>query len=203
MRALLVVVLASCPFLVGCGQAADVPSPLTSPASPSDVVGSGTQAAKAPAVDAVEVPFHSEVTWTKAEGSITALCTHTPPAGTVYLQRNTITGEAISTHLGKGEYEGHTCVYGTPPTTTTGPIFKGWIDDVRWTAANGDVLLAVSEFQRWTGAFGASTAIEKVTFLDGGTGRFQYAEGEGMSYVDAPGKTALYDGTLRYGKKQK
>jgi hypothetical protein len=44
-------------------------------------------------------------------------------------------------------------------------------------------------------------AVDRVTFQSGGTGRFQYAEGEGMSYVNAPARTAVYDGTLRYGRK--
>ena len=105
---------------------------------------------------------------------------------------------AVSTHLGPGEYENHTCVYGTP---TTGP--QGWFADIRWTADNGDVLLATSDFLYWTGKPGQSVAVDKVTFQNGGTGRFQFAEGEGMAYVDAPARTALYEGTLRYGKKSR
>jgi hypothetical protein len=46
-------------------------------------------------------------------------------------------------------------------------------------------------------------AVDKVTFHNGGTGRFEYAEGDGMCYVDAPARTAMYEGTLRYGKKDK
>ena len=111
--------------------------------------------------------------------------------------RNTNKGNAVSTHLGTGEYENHTCVYGDPGKP------EGWFADIRWTAANGDVLLATSDFLYWTGKPGQSVAVDEVTFQNGGTGRFQYAEGRGMAYVDAPARTATYDGTIRYGKKQK
>ena len=196
MRVVFVVILASGLCLAGCGPTADNPS-VGNPASPTAVIGSGSAAAT-PSADSVEVPFHSEVTWAKTEGSLISLCTHPLPAGKVYLARNTITGTAISTHLGAGEYEGHTCVYGPP-----GGPFQGWFGDVRWTAANGDVLLATSEFLHWTGVPGKSIAIEAVTFHDGGTGRFQYAEGTAEAQVNAPGRSAEYNGALRYGKKEK
>jgi hypothetical protein len=198
MRPLLIFVLASGLLLAGCAQAADGPVALASPAAPTAGLGSDSQAAAAPGAKSVEMPFHSEVTWAKSEGSLVSLCTHPLPAGKVYLARNTITGTAISTHLGAGEYEGHTCVYGPP-----GGPFQGWFGDVRWTAANGDVLLATSEFLRWTGTPGQSIAIEAATFLDGGTGRFRYAEGTAETQVNAPGRTAEYNGALRYGNKEK
>ncbi len=203
MRVLLIAILSAGLFAAACGPAADQPGVLNSPAGPTAVVSSGIQAVKAPAVDAVEVPFHSEIAWTKVvNGGDPGPCLAlhgAPPAGTSYLMRNTNEGSAVSTHLGAGEYENHTCVYGilTPFTP------KGWVADIRWIAANGDVLLATSDFLYWTGQPGKSVAVDRVRFQDGGTGRFQYARGEGMSYVDAPGKTALYDGTLRYGKKEK
>ena len=53
-------------------------------------------------------------TWEKTPGSDISLCTHALPAGKVYLMRNTNRGIAVSTHLGTGEYENHTCVYGDP-----------------------------------------------------------------------------------------
>jgi hypothetical protein len=198
MRALLIAVLAAGLFLVGCGQAADSPGALASPAAPTSGVKSDSQAAAAPGAKIVEVPFHSELVWTKTEGSLTSLCTRPLPAGKVYLQRNTIQASAVSTHLGPGEYEGHTCVYGTKEL---GP--EGWFGDMRWMADNGDVLLGVSEFQQWTGVPGRSVAIEKVSFIDGGTGRFLFAEGEGISHVNAPERTTMYEGTLRYGRKNK
>ena len=191
MRVQLVVVLASGLLLGGCGQYADRPT--IDPVSPTSVVGASSAAAQSTA----EVPFHSELTWTKTEGSQVSLCTHALPEGRVYLMRNTIRGTAVSTHLGAGEFEGHTCVYGTPGKPA------GWFADYRWTAANGDVLVSTSAFLYWTGQPGASVAVDKVTFENGGTGRFEFAEGEGMAYVNAPQRTATFDGLLRYGNKEK
>jgi hypothetical protein len=190
MRVLLVI-LASGLFLVGCGQSANTPAALVAPVAPTAAAASSPTTANGH----VDVPFHSELTWEKIPGSDTSLCTHPLPAGKVYVMRNTNRGIAVSTHLGTGEYENHTCVYGTPGRP------EGWFADIRWTAANGDVLLATSDFQRWTGTPGQSVAIDVVTFLNGGTGRFQFAEGEGMAYVNAPERTAVYEGTLRYGRK--
>jgi hypothetical protein len=148
--------------------------------------------------EGVEVPFHSEIAWSKVERSDVALCVVPPPAGRVYLMRNTLSGTAVSTHLGKGAFLGHTCVYGTPER---GP--EGWLMDVRFTAANGDVLLANARFIRWTGTPGQSVALEEITFQDGGTGRFQFAKGGGTCSVNAPARTAVYEGSLRYGQKAK
>ena len=196
MQLHLAVVLASGLILTGCGQDAGTPAMLTSPTGPTAVTGSGATGSSTPSANDVEVPFHSEITWDKTGGSSdVSLCTRTPPAGKVYLFRNTNTGIAVTTHLGTGAYENHTCVYGTPGKP------EGWIADIRWTAANGDVLLATSVSLYWTGKPGQSVAVDKVTFQNGGTGRFQFAEGEGMSYVDAPARTAVYDGTLQYGRK--
>lgn len=197
MRALFIAMLAAGLCLAGCGQAADSPSVLNNPVSPTVDTGSGSSAAKTGAADSVEVPFHSELTWEKIPGSDISLCTHPLPPGKVYMARNTNKGMAVSTHLGAGEYENHTCVYGDPGKP------EGWFADIRWTAANGDILLATSAFLYWTGKPGQSVAVDRVTFQNGGTGRFQFAEGEGMAYVNAPARTAVYEGTLRYGKKEK
>ena len=197
MQLHLAAVLASGLILTGCGQDAGTPAMLTSPTGPTAVTGAGAAGSSTPSASQVEVPFHSELTWEKIPGSDISLCTHPLPEGRIYLMRNTNKGIAVSTHLGTGEYENHTCVYGTPGKP------EGWVADIRWTAANGDVLLATSVSLYWTGKPGQSVAVDKVTFQNGGTGRFQYAEGEGMSYVDAPARTAVYDGTLRYGKKAK
>ena len=206
MRALFVVMVAGGLCLAGCGQAADSPVVLDNPVGPSLITGSGSAAAKTGAAGTVEVPFHSELTWEKIPGSDISLCTHSLPAGKVYLQRNTNKGVAVSTHLGAGTYENHTCVYGTPGTPgppATPPKPEGWFADIRWTAANGEILLATSDFLYWTGKPGQSVAVDRVTFQNGGTGRFLFAKGEGMAYVDAPARTAVYEGTLRYGKKEK
>lgn len=207
MRPLSIVLLISALSAAGCGQTADNPGALASPAAPTSVLRSDSQAASAPATKTVEVPFHSEIAWTKVVNGGDAspcLALHgAPPAGTSYLMRNANEGSAVSAHLGTGKYENHTCVYGKPATETTKMFPMGWFADLRWTAANGDVLLATSDFLYWTGKPGQSVAVDKVTFQNGGTGRFQFAEGEGMSYVDAPARTAVYEGTLRYGKKSK
>jgi hypothetical protein len=176
--------------ILACGQNAHHPSVLHSPTSPT-AVGTGD------AAGTQDVPFHSELAWQKVEGTQISLCTHPLPAGKIYLMRNTVTATAVSTHLGTGDYEGHTCVYGTPAAP------EGWFSDVRWTAANGDMLLANAAFRQWTGIPGKSVAIEDVTFMSGGTGRFEFAEGQAVCYVNAPGRTAVYDGALRYGKKEK
>lgn len=185
-------VFASGLLIAACGQDANHPTLIATPTAPSAVGASG-----ATSTARVEVPFHSDVVWQKTEGTQVGLCTVPPPPGKMYLMRNTITATAVSTHLGTGDYLGHTCVYGTP----AGP--EGWFSDVRWTAANGDVLLATGAFREWTGVPGRSVAIEDVTFQDGGTGRFQFAQGQAVCHVNAPGRTAVYEGSLRYGKMEK
>jgi hypothetical protein len=188
----LFIALASAPLILGCGSNANHSSVFDTPISPT-ALGTGDTAA----VGTPDVPFHSELAWRKVEGTQISLCTHPLPAGKMYLMRNTITATALSTHLGAGDYLGHTCVYGT----AAGP--EGWFSDVRWTAANGDVLLANAVFRQWTGVPGKSVAIEDVTFVSGGTGRFEIAEGQAICHVDAPGRSAVYAGALRYGKKEK
>ena len=189
MRSALVVALVAGLALTGCARSTDAPHAFAAPAAPT-AVGANTSPSSA------DLPFRSEIVWTKTEGSEISLCTHPLPAGKVYLMRNHQTGTAVTTHLGAGEFEGHTCVYGA-----TRP--EGWFGEWRWTAANGDVLLATSEFQYWTGVPGKSIAVDTVTFQDGGTGRFLVAEGEGMAYVNAPARTAVFEGLLRYGRKEK
>jgi len=208
MRELLIVFLASGLSMAGCGQAAVGPGALASPAAPTSVLGSDAQAASAPAAKTVEVPFHSEVTWTKVvNGGDPGPCQDlhgNPPDGMIYLMRNTNEGVAVSTHLGTGDYVNHTCVYGRIVDGKPAPA--GWLADVRWTAANGDELYATSAFVRWVITPEARVAIENVTFRDGETGRFAFAEGQAECQVNVTGplaRTATYEGTLRYGKKEK
>lgn len=182
-------------ILTGCGHDAGRSTYLASPVGPT--AGGGSGSVPPSAKHEAFVPFRSEITWAKIPGSEISLCTRALPDGKIYLMRNTNRGIAVTTHLGTGEYENHTCVYGTPGKP------EGWFADIRWTAANGDVLVATSDFLYWTGKPGQSVAVDKVTFHNGGTGRFEYAEGDGMCYVDAPARTAMYEGTLRYGKKDK
>lgn len=169
-------------ILTGCGYDTDRSSANTSPVGPTAVAPTSVPMT-VPAEGDAAVPFHSELTWEKIPGSDSSLCTRPLPSGKVYLMRNTNRGIAVSTHLGRGEYENHTCVYGTPGKP------EGWLADIRWTAANGDVLLATSDFQYWTGTPGKSVAVDTVKFQDGGPGRFAYADGNGMCYVDAPART--------------
>jgi len=205
MRALFIVLLASSVCLAGCGQASDSPMTTLNPAGPTAGIGSGSAAAQSAAAKEVEVPFRSEITWTKVvNGGVPDLCQGlhgNPPEGMVYLMRNTSEGPSVSTHLGAGDFQIRTCVYGRIVDGKRVPL--GWLADMRWTAANGDVLLATSRFLYWTGQPGRSVAVDSVTFQNGGTGRFAFAEGDGMSYVNAPEGTAVYEGTLRYGKKEK
>jgi hypothetical protein len=198
MRSSLLAVLVSGLFLAACDGNAAKPSALANPVSPTAVSGSGSDTSATENAEPVAVPFHAEVVWQKIEGSDVALCTRQPPAGMVYKQHNAQYGTAVATHLGTADFEGHTCVYGPP---AGGPA--GWLGEVRWTAANGDVLLTTSEFLNWTGTPGKSVAMEHVTFQGGGTGRFQFATGEASCAVNAPARTATYDGLLRYGKKEK
>ena len=208
MRELFIVILASGLCLIGCGQAADGPRALASPAAPTSGITADSQAASAPADRTVEVPFHSDIAWTKVvNGGNPGSCQGLhgdPPAGMAYLMRNTSEGPAVSSHLGAGVFEIHTCVYGRVVDGRPAPA--GWLADMHWTAANGDALLATSKFVTWATESGARFAVDKVTFQNGGGGRFQFAEGEAESrvYVSGPlAGHAVYDGTLRYGKKEK
>ena len=203
MRPLLVVLLVSGLVVVGCGSTSDKPMAIDNPAGPTVGAGSGSTATQA-----VEVPFHSEITWTKVVNGGDAgpcLALHgDAPGGMVYLMRNTSEGPAVSSHLGAGEFEIHTCVYGWVVDGKPAPA--GWLADMRWVAANGDELLATSKFVTWAMESGARFAVDKVTFQNGGSGRFQAAEGEAESrvYVSGPlAGHAIYDGSLRYGKRDK
>lgn len=194
MRARLVVIVALAVFLAACGQQAGGTADPVNSVAPSATAGSSSAIAS----DA-ELPFHSEISWTsKTVGYDVALCSYPPPVGKAYIMRNTNKGTHVTTHLGTGDYENHTCVYGV----AGGPP-EGWIADVHWTAANGDVLHAKSVFQYWTGAVGKSTAIDTFTFENGGTGRFEFVEGGGTAFVDTQTRLAGNDGVIRFGKKVK
>ena len=129
MRVLFVVMLASGLCLAGCGQAADRPVVLDNPVGPSLITGSGSAAAQASGAKAVEVPFHSEITWTKVvNGGVPDPCQGlhgNPPEGMVYLMRNTSEGPAVSTHLGAGDFQIRTCVYGTGSSTGSACLWGG------------------------------------------------------------------------------
>jgi hypothetical protein len=199
MRVTLVPIVALTLFLVGCGRSGDRPNEMVSPIGPTAV----TEPSSTPGESMIEVPFRSEIVWEKTmTGVPTGHCSQTLPEGLIYLWLTHNEGIAVSSHLGTGAYENYLCVFGSVVEGKPAP--QGWYaESIRWTAANGDVLLATSVFQRWTGTPGKSIAIDNVTFHDGGTGRFQFAAGEGTAYVNAPARTALYEGALRYGRKEK
>jgi hypothetical protein len=198
MRVRLAVSLLCALFLVACSQAPNGPSSAVNAVSPTAV-----SQAPAAAANLVEVPFHSELAWDKTMNEVPAgHCPRALPDGIVYLWLTHNVGTHTTTHLGTGPYENFLCVFGRVIDGKPAPV--GWYaETVQWTAANGDVLLAKSEFQRWTGTPGKSVAIEAVTFQNGGTGRFRFAKGDATSYINAPERTAVYEGALRYGKTEK
>ena len=161
-----------------------------------------------------QLPFHSEVQWDFVqhplpEGRCTADLPDLPdlPAPLSYLWYTELSGTAISTHLGRGPFEGGICIYGQLTDPGAAPpdngIPFGWMDGrMVLTAANGDRLLA--EF--WSTGFTAPPGTpgwaftEEGNFVDGGTGRFLHAEGDLFGVVDAVAQTAVYDGWIRFGK---
>jgi hypothetical protein len=172
-------------------------------ASPGDV-------GSAPVTGRV-LPFHSEVTWQVEQVPVPeGRCTEPLPDGLAYLWLSRIPGVAHTTHLGTGSYYVELCVYGiltnpdAPPPANGIPM--GWYADVQiWTAANGDELKATGRMIGFTSAPGTPgfKFIESLTFLDGGTGRFAFAEGTGTGLVDPVAQTAVYDGWIRYGRNEK
>jgi hypothetical protein len=156
--------------------------------------------------------FHSEVTILNFEQVPVPAgrCTEPLPPGLSYLWLTKATGTATSTHLGTGPYYIELCVYGLLTNPAVPPpgngIPMGWLTDVEiWTAANGDQLLGTGELIGFTAPppTPGFQFIESLTFLDGGTGRFAFAEGTGQGIIDPVTGAAVYDGWIRYGKKGK
>jgi hypothetical protein len=155
-----------------------------------------------------QLPFHADVTWAFRQVPLPpGRCTEPLPAGLDYLWMTELWGDIVSTHLGAGRIEGSICLYGqltnpgAPPPENGIPM--GWVQGrIDLVAANGDRL----KMTAWSTGFTAPPGtpgfkfIEEVRFLDGGTGRFARAEGEGVGYVDPIGLTAVYDGWIRYGQ---
>ncbi len=168
-----------------------------------------TQGAQVASSSTTRLPFHSEVVWHAEQVPVPeGRCTKPVPEGLTVLWLSRIAGAADTTHLGTGPYYVELCVYGqltspgAPPPGNGIPM--GWYPDVQmWTAANGDKLMGTGELLGFTAPPGTpgSKFIESLRFLDGGTGRFEYAEGEGRGLVDVVAGTAVYDGWIRYGKK--
>lgn len=158
------------------------------------------------------LPFHSEIAYQPPEQVPVpeGKCTEPVPEGLAYLWLSRIHGTANSTHLGNGSYYAELCIFGmmtdpaAPPPTNGIPM--GWHVMLQvWTAADGDELSATGRMIGFTAPPGTPgfKFIESLSFLDGGTGRFEYAEGTGTGFVDPVAQTAVYDGWLRYGKRDK
>lgn len=155
------------------------------------------------------LPFHSEIRWQVEQVPIPeGRCTRPLPPGMSYLWLSRINGTHVSTHLGKGPYAIEICIYGqlTDPTAPPGQngIPMGWYAVMQvWTAANGDTLQATGELIGFTAPppTPGFKFIESLRFLDGGTGRFEHAQGEGTGLVDPVAQTAVYEGWIAYHKK--
>jgi hypothetical protein len=155
------------------------------------------------------LPFHSECSWDHVQVPLPAgRCTDPLPHGMRYLWLSRITGTTNSTYLGRGTAEGSTCIYGQLTDPGADPpangIPMGWQNGVlMFTAANGDQLHAAdihtTGFTAPPGTPGRKF-IEAGVFVDGGTGRFQHAEGEFTAAVDPVTRVAVYDGWIRFGK---
>ena len=199
-----VAVIAAAGVSATCGLKDDA-----SAAAPSSVVAAPAEQEQR-AGAGQQVPFHSEVAWEFEQLPIPmGRCAQAVPDGLSYLWFSQIVGTATSTHLGTGPYEIDLCLYGILTDPGADPpnngIPMGWYADRQvWTAANGDQLKATGALIGFTAPPGTpgSKFIESLSFLDGGTGRFEYAAGSGRGLVDSTAQTAVYDGVIRYGRQQ-
>ncbi len=196
-------------LLAGCAPGG-VRSASLVPSSPTPVSASTSQVGPASTPGGeVRLPFHSEMTWQVEQVPVPAdKCTRELP-GLSLLWLSQISGTATSSHLGTGPYYAELCMFGiltapdSPPPDNGIPL-NWYIQTQTWTAANGDRLMATGELAGFTTPPDDPNLkfIENLRFLDGGTGRFEFAEGEGTGIVD-PAGTCVYDGWIRYGRKQK
>jgi len=157
------------------------------------------------------LPFHSEIAIHQIQyvPIPAGRCTE-PPEGLSYLFLARGNGTHTSTHLGAGPFRIEHCVYGlltdpgAPPPANGIPM--GYDAGERiFTAANGDQLLGTAAFIGFTAPPPTPgwQFIESLTFLDGGTGRFEFAEGTGQCLIDNTDLSAVCDGWIRYGKTDK
>lgn len=197
MRPLIAIVLAA-GLVAGACEAPQLEAPM----GPDELAMNASPAS-------VQLPFHSEVDWDFVQVPLpSGRCTGELPEGLSYLWLTELTGTAVSTHLGRGAFEGSLCLYGQLTNPEADPpdngIPFGWMEgELVLTAANGDRL----HVRAWSTGFTAPPGtpgwkfIEEGVFVDGGTGRFQHAEGQFTGYVDSEAQTAVYDGWIRFGKK--
>ncbi len=152
--------------------------------------------------------FHSEMSWNLVQVPLPPGRGHSPlPEGMSFLWLSRFSGTAVSTSLGTGPIEGSICIYGhltdpvAEPPGNGQPV--GWTDGrMTFTAENGDRLLATIQSTGMSGEPGASDwhFTEEGAFVDGGTGRFQHAEGRIAGAIYPLAQTAVYDGWIRFGE---
>jgi hypothetical protein len=150
-----------------------------------------------------EVDFHFRQVPVPAGG-----CRGTPPAGE-YLWLTEFWGTGTATHLGEVRLEGTLCVFGELTTPGADPpgngTPSGYHGDFVWVAADGDRLLGTFRFTGFTGDPGTpgSALTEAVRFVDGGTGRFQFAEGEATARVSEADRRYTCEGWIRFGRQER
>jgi hypothetical protein len=157
------------------------------------------------------LPFHSEVTILQFQQVPVPAgrCTDPLPEGLSYLWLSRFDGTHTSTHLGTGPLHIEVCAYGVLTNPGVPPpgngIPTGYHAEEIFTAANGDQLLEKAEFIGFTAPPPTPgwQYIESMTFLDGGTGRFEFAEGTGQCLIDPTSLAAVCDGWIRYGMTDK
>lgn len=157
------------------------------------------------------LPFHSEVTILQFQQVPVPAgrCTDPLPEGLSHLWLTRMDGTQTSTHLGTGPFHLELCAYGLLTNPDAPPpgngIPTGYDAEEIFTAANGDQLLDMGAFIGFTAPPPTPgwQYIESMTFLDGGTGRFAFAEGTGQCLVDPVTLAAVCDGWIRYGKTDK
>jgi hypothetical protein len=172
----------------------------------------GTEATEAMNMQTIveqQLPFHSEFDFDFRQIPVPAgHCTGTPPAGE-YLWLTEFWGSGTATHLGNAKLEGTLCVFGELTDSSADPPGNGtpfgYHGDFALVAANGDRLRATFHLTGFTGEPGTPSFVitEYVRFVDGGTGRFQFAEGEATGYLSEANRTYTCDGWIRYGRKDR
>lgn len=158
-----------------------------------------------------QLPFHVDVVNYQFQQvpAPPGRCTEALPPGLDYLWMTRLWGDVRGTHLGTGRLDGSICVYGqlkdagAPPPDNGIPM--GWVEGrIAMIAADGDRL----NLTAWSTGVTAPPGtpgfkfIEEFRFVNGGTGRFELADGDGIGYVDPVAQSAVYDGWIRYGRKE-
>jgi hypothetical protein len=153
------------------------------------------------------LPFHAELDFECRQITVPVdQCVGIPPTGE-YLWLTEIRGTGSATHPGRVKLEGTLCVFGEltrpgadPPGNGTPTGYHG---NCVWVADDGDRLAGTVRLAGSTGEPGTPdfVMLEAVRFVDGGTGRFQFAEGEATAYVNEANRSHTCDGWIRYGRR--